>query len=184
MQGRTGSQGITTLKGDGEMQPEILANHSVKHHNAYLARKQSGLGTDVKAERHSRRLAEVIEMAKIVRRHGDLMTTQAFQVVMEVALEPGITMQTLEQRTGLSHASISRNLSALSHWHRLGKPGLGMVEKVQDPTESRRQIAFLTSKGREFVEDVLSAGKHAEDRVHLDAPTAKDFINKVHKTHR
>jgi DNA-binding MarR family transcriptional regulator len=160
----------------------MIAQGPVNPHKAILAPRSASLEAPVKPERHGRRLGEIIELAKVIRRHGDLMTPQAFQIVMEIALEPGITMSSLEQRTGLSHASISRNLSALSDWHRLGKQGLGFVEKVQDPTESRRQIAFLTSKGRQFVEEALSAGRPADERCLLDAPSSKDFVNKTHRS--
>lgn len=120
-------------------------------------------------------------IARILRKRGDLMNLQAFNIVMEVFIRPGSTMQELEKNTDMSLASVSRNLMALGKWHRLGRPGLDLVECVDDPHERRRKIAFLTKDGREFVSDILSIGLPAEERVEVDAPSATDYLNKTYK---
>lgn len=127
------------------------------------------------------RAARIESLMGLMRDTGDLMTPQAMQVVMRVFLEPGITMQTLEKRTGLSLASVSRNLMSLGEWHRLGKPGLNLLESVDDPQERRRKIVFLTPKGRKFVSQALSLGLPAEEAVEVEAPTANEYLNKVYR---
>lgn len=125
--------------------------------------------------------ARQVAVTKLMRKYGDLMTPQAYEVVMQVAIHPGITMQELEKATDLSLASVSRNLMALGKYHRLGKPGLYLIETADDPTERRRKIAFLTPKGRKFVEDVISVGLPASERVEFEAPTATEFLNRSYR---
>ena len=42
-------------------------------------------------------------------------------------------MQDLSETVGMSQSSCSRNIAALGTWHRLGKPGLNLVEAVEAP---------------------------------------------------
>lgn len=57
----------------------------------------------------------------------------------------------LGKASGLSSASISRNLAALGEWHRLQRPGLGLVELIVDLRDRRRKFTRLTPKGRTLV---------------------------------
>ena len=55
--------------------------------------------------------------------------------------------QALEQALQLSTASASRCCDYLSKQHRLGKPGLDLVDKVRDPSDGRRLELHLTPRG-------------------------------------
>lgn len=90
---------------------------------------------------------------------------QTIHVLLEVAIQPGITMGQLMKKTLLSQSSCSRNVSLLADWNRHGYPGLGLVKTKEDPTERRRKIVTLTLKGRELVAllaDIVSR-EHWED---------------------
>lgn len=131
-------------------------------------------------------IAKLIRITRLARHTGyikrpdgkwvDLMTPQAFQIVLEIAQRPGITMKQLVDASGLAGASISRNLMALGEWHRTDMPGLGLVETVDDPREYRRKIAFLTIKGIKFVSDIVSI--QIERPVMVSFPTAYEFMNR------
>ena len=54
----------------------------------------------------------------------------------------------MEEDLGLRTASASRLTDWLSDFHRLGKPGLGLIEKYTDPSNRRRQYLRLTEKGK------------------------------------
>lgn len=69
-----------------------------------------------------------------------------------VAAREGITMKNLSEALGISQASCSRNIAALSKWHRLNKAGHDLVYTEEDPVERRRKIAFLTPKGKRVAE--------------------------------
>lgn len=113
----------------------------------------------------SMEIAKLIKVVRCARHIGnvkrpdgkwiDLMTPQAFQITLEVALRPGVTMKQLMDASGLALGSVSRNLMALGEWHRLDMPGLGLIETVNDPQDTRRKVAFLTKKGRKFVSEIL-----------------------------
>ena len=60
----------------------------------------------------------------------------------------------LEKALAFSTASGSRNTDYLSDFHRLNKPGLGLIAKYRDQTNRRRQILKLTPKGRILVKQI------------------------------
>ena len=67
---------------------------------------------------------------------------------MQILKYEGISMKDLAEKVGIAQSSTSRNVAALSKWHRLGKEGLDLVEAIEDPAERRRKIVYLTSKGK------------------------------------
>jgi DNA-binding MarR family transcriptional regulator len=109
-----------------------------------------------------RRLMAIIEIA---RAEDPVMPTQMLQTFLAVARQPGINMQQLGEILKTSQASCSRNVAALGKWHKLGEPGLDLIEAVEDPIERRRKIMFLTPKGRAHVQEILSVmtGKPVTD---------------------
>jgi len=125
-------------------------------------------------------LRRMIDQVKLMRDAEEQFTPQMFQLLLEIALQPGITMQGLTERTGLALSSVSRNLMALGEWHRIGKAGLNFVETTEDPHERRRKIAFLTPKGRKFVEENLGALFPGQEN-NLNAPTAREFLTGLHR---
>jgi len=117
---------------------------------------------------------------KFQREQGDLLTPQALQVLLNVAIQPGITMQALQKPTGLNLSSVSRNLTALGKYHRLGKEGLDFCETIQDPVERRRMIAFLTRKGRDFLSNYLTI--LTGQPVMVDTPLASEWVTRTHRS--
>lgn len=63
-------------------------------------------------------------------------------------------MKDLQSRVGLAKSSVSRNVAALSHQHRLGKPGHGLVEAYEDPEDRRNKLVRLTPKGKSLAAQV------------------------------
>lgn len=96
---------------------------------------------------------EVIEdVLKRFREHDPEMQMQTAQTFITVALNPGISMTELSEKVGISQASCSRNVAALSRVHRLNKPGLDLVVAAEDPMERRRKVVKLTPKGQRLAE--------------------------------
>lgn len=96
----------------------------------------------------------ILKMAAMIRLLRSLsadMPMQQADILLSVAQNPGLTMADLTKMTGLSHASVSRNIAALSEYHRLGKPGLNLVEAVTDPRETRRRLIYLTTQGKSLL---------------------------------
>lgn len=92
-----------------------------------------------------------------IREGADDMPMQQALTLLAVAAQPGLTMQELGERVGMSQSSCSRNVAALSKWHRLKKPGAELVEAVEDWREVRRKVVYLTDKGKARVALALEA---------------------------
>lgn len=75
--------------------------------------------------------------------------------LLTVALNEGISLTELTEKTSQATSSASRNVAALSNVHRAGKPGHGLVLNREDPVERRRKQHVLTPKGRRFLEEVV-----------------------------
>jgi DNA-binding MarR family transcriptional regulator len=92
------------------------------------------------------------------------MPMQQAAVLVAVAQHQGLTASELVALTGTSQASFSRSLDALSHFHRKGKAGLGLVERYPDPRDNRRMCLALTHQGAALVaylEELLRTGPKA-----------------------
>lgn len=100
----------------------------------------------------ARMVYRIINMLRIL---SPEMPMQQADVLLQVVLRPGVTMADISKNTGLSQSSVSRNVQAMSKFHRLGKPGLDLVEAVIDPREPRRRLIFLTTRGKAFITKLL-----------------------------
>lgn len=85
------------------------------------------------------------------------MPMQQAALLVELATHPVCTMSELTRRLEISQSSVSRNVAALSKVDRHQKPGLDLVESVEDPAERRRKIVSLTPKGHELMSAVLAS---------------------------
>ena len=75
--------------------------------------------------------------------------------LLTVALNEGISLSDLTERTRQATSSASRNVASLSTVHRKGKPGHGLVLNREDPFERRKKQHVLTPKGRSFVDQLI-----------------------------
>lgn len=73
-------------------------------------------------------------------------TIVTFLVAMD---HEGETISEIRDRLGMSTSSASRNIAALTDWHRLRKPGLNLLVTETDPMNRRTRRVFLTVKGRQ-----------------------------------
>ena len=77
---------------------------------------------------------------------------QAMAVFWYVATYQNCSKKDIEQYFDMSKASASRMTDYISRYHRLGKAGLGLVSKEQDPKDKRRTLLKLTRKGKDLIE--------------------------------
>ena len=77
---------------------------------------------------------------------------QAMAVFWYVATYQNCTKKDIENYFDMSKASASRMTDYISRYHRLGKAGLGLVSKEQDPKDKRRTLLKLTRKGKDLIE--------------------------------
>ena len=80
------------------------------------------------------------------------MPIQQASAFMYIVTHEGCTMKAVAEHLGMSQAASSRNVAALSEWHRLKRPGAGLVTSEADPYEMRRKVITLTPKGKRVAE--------------------------------
>lgn len=100
------------------------------------------------------RLMKAFELLRLMDREIPGQLVSAF---FYVCSHNGCHKLALEQDLGLETASSSRLTDWLSDYHRLGKPGLGLIEKRRDPSNRRRQILHLTAKGELLLQQIEEA---------------------------
>ena len=78
------------------------------------------------------------------------------QVFLVVAQKEPILYDDIERTLGLSNASVSRTVNALSDVHRTGREGLRLLKVEKDPEERRRYLCSLSSRGRALLRQIKS----------------------------
>ena len=66
-----------------------------------------------------------------------------------------VTITELADKAGVSLASSSRYVKALSTQDRQGREGLGLVSSVRDPSDDRRKIVTMTPDGNKVLANVI-----------------------------
>lgn len=97
----------------------------------------------------------VFDVLALMRTIESDMPIQQALVLAWVALNEGKTQRQLRDSLDMASSTSSRNITALSNVHRLGKPGLGLIDWVDSPKDRRVKLLYLTPKGHKFVADVL-----------------------------
>lgn len=99
----------------------------------------------------SAKLDNLLEVMELIRRHDPEMPAQTLSTLLLVAGNPGISMQKLAETLNIASSSTSRNVSALSKWKAFQKPGLDLVEAIDNPQNRREKLVSLTPKGERLV---------------------------------
>ena len=82
------------------------------------------------------------------------MPAQVILCFVFVASHNPCHSEVLCHELGLTRAAVSRNTDWLSDKHRLGKPGLNLINKEVDETNRRRMILSLTTKGKLMLKSI------------------------------
>lgn len=75
--------------------------------------------------------------------------------LLSIALNEGISLRELTERTSQAMSSASRNVASLSAVTRHDKAGHGLVVNREDPIDRRQKQHHLTAKGRRFIERLI-----------------------------
>jgi len=94
-----------------------------------------------------RTLYQAVQMFRDLDPDVPTATLATFLLVAEEG-EGDIHMRDLQSAMDSTTSSTSRNVAYLSAHHRLGKPGLGLVETYEDLEDRRFKRVRLTAKGR------------------------------------
>jgi DNA-binding MarR family transcriptional regulator len=126
-------------------------------------------------------ISKLLQVLSTLRNSGEQMPLQMAHVYCVIMARPGITMAQLGEAVGLSQSSCSRNVAALGEWHRLGKPGYGLVETASDPQEGRRLIMFLSPKGRQIARQLIASIDPNSVADDFRFPSAKEYLTGVYQ---
>jgi DNA-binding MarR family transcriptional regulator len=121
-------------------------------------------------------LHHVIGFLKAFRDVESEFPIQQAETLLWIAMRPGVSTREICDLTGMSQASVSRNIAALGLVHRKGMPGKDFVTAESDPVEARRMIYFLTSKGRAFVASLLAK---VDPSIQFEAPSYRQHVSTV-----
>jgi DNA-binding MarR family transcriptional regulator len=97
------------------------------------------------------RLCQVAELFRV---KDTEVPGQLVSVFCYIASHNPCHMQAIQNDLGMSPNSTSRNTDWLSTHHRLGKAGMGLITKVDDPFDMRRRVVKLTPKGEEMINTI------------------------------
>lgn len=103
-----------------------------------------------------RQTLAVLEQFRLLDPEMPIQQATAFTLV---ALSEGLTLKEVTARLGMATSSASRNIAALSKWHRLNRPGLDLVEAREDLADRRSKKVTLTPKGTQFRNALLRTMK-------------------------
>lgn len=105
---------------------------------------------------NTRNLNILKNMLTTLRAEAPELPIQQLQIFVAVALNEGTTARALERPTGMTQASIGRNVNALCRYAGGGREGLGWLETRVDPRDLRAKPLYLTDKGREVLDKVMT----------------------------
>ena len=100
------------------------------------------------------KLLKAFELLRVMDREIPGQLVSAF---LYICSHNGCHKLALQQDLDLKDSSSSRVTDWLSDFHRLGKPGLGLIEKFTDPSNRRRQFLRLTAKGHDLLQQIEEA---------------------------
>lgn len=98
-----------------------------------------------------RRLWKILELLRLLDRE---VPAQVLTTFLFIASHDGCNTKTLTNSVGLTASSISRCTDWLSDYHRLGKPGMGLIVKKKDVMDQRGRLLYLTPKGQQLINQI------------------------------
>ena len=117
--------------------------------------KLSKLEELLKIDNESYNLLRVLTMFMKLDNSQDV-PLQAMAVFWYVATYKNCSKKNIEEHFKMSKARASRMTDYISRYHRLGKAGLGLISKEQDPKDKRKTLLKLTRKGKDLIEKSFS----------------------------
>ena len=108
----------------------------------------------LKRQQTSAQTAKLLHAFDLLRTLDREIPGQDVSAFFYVASHNPCHKQALEEDLDFKVSSGSRTTDWLSDYHRLGKPGLGLIKKAQDPANRRRVLLELTPKGEALAEQM------------------------------
>jgi DNA-binding MarR family transcriptional regulator len=102
----------------------------------------------------SRQTMSLLNAFELLRLMDREIPGQLVSAFLYIASHNPCHKQAMEEDLGFKTSSASRTTDWLSDYHRLGKPGLGLIKKYKDPSNWRRVLLKLTPKGEALIKQM------------------------------
>lgn len=111
----------------------------------------------LKREVTNPKLKGLLKVLRIFQRFDKEVPIQLVITYIYICVHDKCHKTALEKDLRLTNGSASRNTDWLSKYHRLDKPGLGLIIKTEDPVDRRYVVCRLTNKGKDLMEEIMEA---------------------------
>jgi DNA-binding MarR family transcriptional regulator len=96
----------------------------------------------------SKYILEVHNLLRTIKKLPEPITLSQLKCFLHVALNEGMSIVELAEKMGYNQASATRDMDVWSEIGRLGRPGMGYLERRDHPTDRRIRRCHLSTKGR------------------------------------
>jgi DNA-binding MarR family transcriptional regulator len=96
---------------------------------------------------NGKNLLKIIEEMRKFDSHMESQTIAVFFYVCQYGAVDGVSMKNISKELGIAQSTVSRNCYKLSDKIK-EKPGIGLLQSFEDPTERRRKLVRLTPRGK------------------------------------
>lgn len=103
------------------------------------------------------KLRKTIDVLRLFDRQ---VPAQVISTFFYIASHDGCTGNDASKALNMTSSSVSRCTDWLSDYHRLGKPGMGLIVKKTDNLDLHTRQLFLTPKGRSVVDQITDILNH------------------------
>jgi DNA-binding MarR family transcriptional regulator len=97
------------------------------------------------------KLRKIVDILRLFDRQ---VPAQVISTFFYIAAHNGCRSKQLASALGYSTSSASRCTDWLSDYHRLGKPGMGLIVKKKDYLDQRDRLLYLTTKGEMVINQI------------------------------
>ena len=132
-------------------------------------------------------LLRIVEIMRALDGRMEMLTFHVFlYVARHSSPTEGVTMEQIAQDLGLPQSTTSRNVLRLSDFAGINRytkrrdAGLGFVHTKEDPTELRRKVVFLTSRGQKIHDELMNyIAVPSKGRVVASGNVGREQLNRI-----
>lgn len=98
----------------------------------------------------------ILPFAKYNEREVSCTTLAIFLAIAEAGVD-GLLQADLPKKLGFSSSAVSRNCCLLGHKTQKNQTGMGLIERLEHPHDSRMKILKLTADGERLYENLVQS---------------------------
>lgn len=119
------------------------------------AYKKTGASAAVKPQKQKPAVEGFLLLLRELQKIDPEFPLQYAVCLCEIAMDEGLSLTRLAQKTGMALSTVSRIVGALSRDRQKGPP-YGLVRVVVSAAERRRRELYLTARGKAVIESIAA----------------------------